>query len=88
MGDRDTEASSDATEPVRGRDGRGTSRWKVVLLVLSALVVLGSILLAWGMSRLGDPPPPIGLPIDNRTDAELLVYGVVRQGGTDSEVTD
>ena len=66
----------------------GRWRWVVVAVVgltLLAVLVGAGLLLA----GLGDPADrPDGLPIDNRTATDLLIYGVIREAGFDAPVTD
>jgi hypothetical protein len=38
----------------------------------------------WGIAGIGDPPPDPGLVVDNRTDSEMIIYGIVRPGGSGS----
>lgn len=57
------------------------------MLVLAIILAIlgGGVWLVWALSRYGDPVDEPGLPIDNRTGEELLIYGVVRE---DSQVID
>lgn len=64
-----------ATEP-----GRQKSR-KLLLVVLTGVVVLGAVVsIVWVQLDLGEPPDPRGLGVENRTAAELLIYGVNDDG--------
>lgn len=64
-----------ATEP-----GRPKSR-KLLLVILTGVVVLGAVVsIVWVQLDLGEPPEIRGLPIDNRTDVDLLIYGVNDDG--------
>lgn len=74
-------------------DGSGRTRWTrsprrraIVLVTIAAVLVVG-VGATLQLSRLGDPGDPAGLTIRNRTDMALFIYGVVREGGTDSKVT-
>jgi hypothetical protein len=76
------------TRPAPPESRSGVSVWKVLLLALVAVVLGGGVWLMWALSRYGEPESPPGLPIDNRTDEELLIYAVLRKAGIDSPVTE
>lgn len=66
------------------RSARDTAR-NVLALAIILAILGGGVWLVWALSRYGDPIAEPGLPIDNRTGSELLIYSVVRD---DSRVTD
>lgn len=64
-------------------------RRRVIVAVLG-LTLLAVLVGAWlSLALLGDPTErPDGLPIDNRTATDLLIYDVIREAGFDAPVTN
>jgi hypothetical protein len=67
---------------------RRRSGWRIALYVLAGVLALGLVSLMWMMRHLGDPAPEPGLPIDNRTDQGLLIFGITHPHGTSDPETD
>lgn len=88
MGRRADEKNPESVPVTDASAGSLLTVRRVVVFGSVCVILAGILFVVLQLARLGDPADPEGLSIDNRTDQELLVYGVLRRGGTNSEVTD
>jgi hypothetical protein len=69
----ETDTSSDGQPSV--------PRWLIALAAILVIGLVGSIASVLVLARMmAEPAEPPGLVVDNRTDRDLLIFAVVRQG--------